>query len=99
MKAVVCAQWGDPEEVLEVREVPEPVPGPGEVQVRMLASPINPSDLLLARGQYGRQPKLPFTTGFGGVGVVEAGKGLLACRVRWRSMAVLNSTRGNGQRT
>ena len=35
----------NPEEVLAVREVPEPVPGPGQVRVRMLASPINPSDL------------------------------------------------------
>jgi NADPH:quinone reductase len=97
MKAVVCERWGDPEEVLQVREVPEPVPGPGQVRVRMIASPVNPSDLLLVRGQYGRQPPLPATPGFEGVGVVEAGSGLLARRVMGRRVAVLNGTTGNWQ--
>jgi NADPH:quinone reductase-like Zn-dependent oxidoreductase len=97
MKAVVLERWGDPEEVLEVRDVPEPQPGRGQVLVRMLASPINPSDLLMVRGQYGRQPRLPATPGFEGVGVVEAGSGLLARRVLGRRVAVLNSTTGNWQ--
>jgi NADPH:quinone reductase-like Zn-dependent oxidoreductase len=97
MKAVVLEKWGPPEEVLEVRDVPEPEPGPGHVRVRMLASPINPSDLLMVRGQYGRQPKLPATPGFEGVGIVEAGSGFLAWRVRGRRVAVLNSGGGNWQ--
>jgi NADPH:quinone reductase-like Zn-dependent oxidoreductase len=97
MKAVVCERWGEPEEVLHVREVPEPQPGPGQVRVRMIASPINPSDLLMVRGQYGRQPTLPCTPGFEGVGVVEAGSGLLARRVMGRRVAVLNSASGNWQ--
>ena len=50
MKAIVCPRWGEPDQVLEVREVPTPV------RVRMLASPINPSDLFMVRGQYGYQP-------------------------------------------
>jgi NADPH:quinone reductase len=95
MKAIVCDRWGDPEEVLQVREVPEPTPGRGEVRVRMIASPINPADLLTVRGQYGRQPPLPATPGFEGVGVVEAGSGLLARRVMGRRVAVLNSGSGN----
>ncbi len=100
MKAIVCEQWGDPEQVLHVRnDVPVPEPGPGEVRVRMLASPINPSDLATVRGQYGKQPPLPMTPGFEGVGVVEAGSGLLAWRVKGRRVAVLNgsSQRGNWQ--
>jgi NADPH:quinone reductase-like Zn-dependent oxidoreductase len=97
MKAIVCEKWGDPEEVLHVRDVPEPVPGPGQVLVRMLASPVNPSDLLMVRGEYGRQPPLPATPGFEGVGVVESGKGLLARRVRGRRVAVLNGVTGNWQ--
>jgi NADPH2:quinone reductase len=95
MKAVVCERWGEPEEVLQVCEVPEPVPGRGEVRVRMIASPINPSDLLMVRGQYGRQPSLPATPGFEGVGIVESGSGLLARRVMGRRVAVLNSGSGN----
>jgi NADPH:quinone reductase-like Zn-dependent oxidoreductase len=95
MKAIVCERWGDPEEVLQLRDVPEPTPGRGEVRVRMIASPINPSDLLMVRGQYGRLPPLPATPGFEGVGVVEAGSGLLARRVMGRRVAVLNSGSGN----
>jgi NADPH:quinone reductase len=95
MKAIVCERWGEPEEVLQVREVAEPVPGRGEVRVRMIACPINPSDLLMVRGQYGRQPSLPATPGFEGVGIVESGSGLLARRVMGRRVAVLNSNSGN----
>jgi NADPH:quinone reductase-like Zn-dependent oxidoreductase len=95
MKAIVCDRWGEPEEVLQVRDVPEPTLGRGEVRVRMIASPINPSDLLMVRGQYGRQPPLPATPGFEGVGIVEAGSGLLARRVMGRRVAVLNSGSGN----
>src|SRR3954451_8130695 len=95
MNAVVCDRWGEPEEVLQVRDVPLPEPGPGQVRVRMLASPINPSDLLMVRGRYGYQPPLPCTPGFEGVGVVEEGRGLLAWRVKGRRVAVLNSHAGN----
>src|SRR4051794_14488042 len=98
MKAIVFDRFGDPAEVLQVRDVPEPQPGPGQVRVRMLASPINPSDLLVVRGEYGRRPTLPATPGFEGVGVVEqAGSGLLARRVLGKRVAVLNSRGGNWQ--
>ncbi len=97
MKAVVCERWGDPGEVLEVRDVPVPQPKAGEVRVRMLLSPVNPSDVLTVRGQYGKQPPLPATPGFEGVGVVEAGSGLLARRVMGRRVAVLNGEGGNWQ--
>src|SRR5215210_3485643 len=95
MKAILCPRWGEPDQVLEVREVPTPECGPGQVRVRMLASPINPSDLFMVRGQYGYQPPLPCTPGFEGVGLVEEGHGLLAWRVKGRRVAVLNSYGGN----
>jgi NADPH:quinone reductase-like Zn-dependent oxidoreductase len=93
MKAVVCNKWGDPTEVLQVRDLPTPEPGPGQVRVRMLVSPINPSDLAMVRGGYGRQPPLPATPGFEGVGVVEAGSGLVA-RLRMNRRVVVPN--GNG---
>jgi NADPH:quinone reductase-like Zn-dependent oxidoreductase len=95
MKAIVCEQWGDPEKVLHVREVPAPKCGSGQVRVRMLASPINPSDLFMVRGVYGMQPPLPCTPGFEGVGLAEEGRGLLGWRVRGRRVAVLNGASGN----
>src|SRR5262249_61345317 len=95
MKAVVFEQFGDPAEVLQVREVPEPNPGPGQVLVRMLASPIGPADFLTVRGLYGHQPKLPATPGTEGVGIVQSGRGLLG-RLRGRDrVAVINEAVGN----
>lgn len=73
MKAVRFAQYGEPAKVLTVQECPLPEPGKGEVRVRMLASPVNPSDLLFVRGQYaGVQPHFPSPVGFEGVGMVDA---------------------------
>jgi NADPH2:quinone reductase len=95
LKAIVCEQWGEPDRVLHVRDIPAPKCGRGQVRVRMLASPINPSDLFMVRGLYGYQPPLPCTPGFEGVGVVEEGHGLLAWRVKGRRVAVLNSQGGN----
>ena len=98
MKALVFVRFGDPEEVLELRDLPEPEPGAGMVRVRMLASPINPSDLLTIRGEYGRRPQLPASPGFEGVGVVEsAGPGLIGRLRMGRRVAVLNGKGGNWQ--
>ena len=73
MKAIRFEQYGEPAKVLTVQECPLPEPGKGEVRVRILASPINPSDLLFVRGHYaGVQPHFPSPVGFEGVGRVDA---------------------------
>ena len=96
MKAVQMTGFGEPAEVLQVVECENPVPRPGQVRVRMLASPINPSDVMTIRGTYGRQPSLPFTPGYEGVGVVEeSGGGLLGALRRNKRVVVLNSITGN----
>ena len=53
MRAAVHRSYGAARDVLELVEIDRPEPGPGEVRVRMIASPINPSDLLVVRGLYG----------------------------------------------
>jgi NADPH:quinone reductase-like Zn-dependent oxidoreductase len=96
MKAAVLERFGEPSEVLSIRELPDPEPGPGEVRVRMVASPINPSDLLVVRGRYGVLPTLPATPGFEGVGIVDkAGPGLLGRWVEGKRVAAINSRGGN----
>ena len=96
MQAVVFEHFGEPADVLEVRDVPVPEPGRGEVRVRMLASPVNPSDLLEIRGQYSARPALPATPGHEGVGIVEAaGGGLLGRFLVGKRVAVLNRKTGN----
>lgn len=98
MKAVVFDRFGEPAEVLHVQDVPQLEPGPGQVRVRMIASPVNPSDLLVVRGQYGKLPPLPATPGFEGVGVVEAAAPGLLGRMRLgKRVAVLNGQGGNWQ--
>jgi NADPH:quinone reductase-like Zn-dependent oxidoreductase len=73
MKAIQFDAYGEPAEVLAVADRPVPEPGKGEVRVRILASPINPSDLLYVRGHYsGVEPHYPAPVGFEGVGIVDA---------------------------
>jgi NADPH:quinone reductase-like Zn-dependent oxidoreductase len=98
MKSVMFDRFGDPAEVLQVRDVDRPEPAQGQVRVRMIASPINPSDLLMVEGKYGRLPRLPASAGFEGVGVVEAAGGGLLGRMRLgKRVAVLNGQGGNWQ--
>src|SRR6516225_675598 len=102
-KAVIFERFGEPAEVLHVAEVPVRQPARNEVRVRMLASPINPSDLMVVRGRYGRLPQMPATPGFEGAGVVEAVGGGLLARLRGlapgKRVAVLNGSGGNWQQT
>jgi NADPH:quinone reductase len=55
-----------------LREVPRPVPRPGEVLVRIAAAGLNFADLLMIRGQYQDMPAPPFTLGLELAGTVEA---------------------------
>src|SRR5438874_6275178 len=62
MKAIVITRLGGPE-VLEVRDVPEPVPRAGEELVRVEAGGINFADILAASGGYPGTPKPPLVAG------------------------------------
>jgi NADPH:quinone reductase-like Zn-dependent oxidoreductase len=96
MQAVVLEQFGEPVEVLSVRDVTPPMTEPGQVFVRMLAAPVNPSELMVVRGIYGKLPDLPATPGFEGVGVVESsGGGLLGKMLVGKRVAVLNALTGS----
>lgn len=106
MQAVQFARFADPAEVLEVVALPDPpAPGPGEVRLAFEAAPINPSDLLTVRGEYGTRPALPATPGYEGVGrVTDVGEGvthlkpgdrvlLMTVRGTWRSAATVGAAR------
>lgn len=71
MKRAVYARFGQPETVLSTQEAARPEPGPGEVLVRMVLSPIHNHDLMTIAGQYGFKPALPAVPGTEAVGVVE----------------------------
>lgn len=96
MKAVVFKEFGEPSSVLQLEDIEEPTPGQGEVLVSVIASPINPSDLMYVRGVYGRRPELPATPGFEGVGIVESsGGGWYAKSMHGKRVVVLNRQQGN----
>jgi alcohol dehydrogenase, propanol-preferring len=68
MKAAVVPALGSP---LEIRELPIPEPGPGQVLVRMQASGICHTDIHAARGDWPVTPNPPFVPGHEGIGIVE----------------------------
>ncbi|HWE07890.1 MAG TPA: zinc-dependent alcohol dehydrogenase family protein [Solirubrobacteraceae bacterium] len=96
MKAVQFDTYGEPGDVLAVADRPVPEPENGEVRVQILATPVNPSDLLYVRGHYsGVEPHFPAPVGFEGVGIVDAlGPETDGVAVGQR-VVVLNSQGGN----
>src|SRR5215470_19279634 len=88
MRAVQLKDYEGKPASLTVAEVPVPRPGPGEVLVRVAASPVNPSDLMFITGNYGFKKPLPATPGFEGSGtVVETGSGMMARFMKGRRVA------------
>jgi len=69
MKAAVVRAFGKP---LRIEELPVPVPGPGEVLVKVLACGVCHTDLHAADGDWPVKPKLPFVPGHEVAGVVAA---------------------------
>jgi NADPH:quinone reductase-like Zn-dependent oxidoreductase len=71
VRAVVITEHGEPE-VLQVRELPDPPVGPGEVRVAVKAAGINFADLLARSGMYPDAPKPPCVVGYEAAGEVES---------------------------
>lgn len=68
MKAVQFAHYGGPE-VLQVQEVPDPIPGPADVLMQIKATTVNRLDVFQRDGSR-PVPKLPFTPGLEAAGFV-----------------------------
>ena len=71
MQAIVVREFGGPE-VLTLEEQPDPVPGEGQVLVRVHAVGVNPYDTYMRSGSYATKPPLPYIPGADAAGVVEA---------------------------
>ncbi len=70
MRAAVLTEYGKP---LHVSELPDPVPGPGEVLVRVMASGVNPLDIKIRRGEAAHAQMVPpAVLGIDMAGVVQA---------------------------
>jgi NADPH2:quinone reductase len=88
MRAVQIRAYDGKPESISLVELPVPRPGPGQVLVRVSASPINPSDQMFLCGLYGFKKPLPAVPGFEGSGTVEeAGSGFMARFLKGRRVA------------
>ena len=84
MKAWRVHQYGPPAEVLTLDDVDEPVPGPGELKIRVTSVTLNFNDLDGIHGRYKTVPRpVPYIPGMEVLGVVEeCGTGSEAWRGR-----------------
>ena len=70
-KVVRFHSTGGPE-VLKIEELPTPVPGKGEVRLRVEAIGLNRAEVMFRRGQYLETPTFPSKLGYEASGVVDA---------------------------
>lgn len=96
MDAWQVQRHGPPRDALTRVVVDEPVPGPGELRLRVGAAGIGLPDALMCRGTYAFSPTLPFVPGQEVCGTVDAiGSGVLV-PVGTRLMAVTSFFDGHG---
>lgn len=78
MQFIQLNDFGTPQNVCSVEQEDAPAaPSSDEVQVKMLACPINPAEMLLVAGRYASKPPLPYRPGIEGAGeIVAVGEGI-----------------------
>ncbi len=81
MKALLSKQVGGPE-TLVLDEMPDPIPGPGEILIAIKACSVNFPDVLVIEDKYQFKPERPFAPGNDIAGIVEAlGEGVTQWKV------------------
>ena len=88
MRQVWITRKGAPN-VLQVREAPDPTPGPGEVRVRAVACGVNFADVMARMGLYPDAPPVPCVVGYEVAGTVDAvGAGVKSVKAGDRVLAL-----------
>jgi NADPH:quinone reductase len=88
MRAAVITALTGPDAV-EVRDVPDPLPRPGQVLVDVEFAGVTFPDVLQTRGEYQLRPELPFTPGWEVAGVVREDAGGFTAGDRVAAMPVI----------
>ena len=89
MRAARVVEFGPPSS-LSLEEIPDLVPGPGEVIVEVAAASVNFPDILVVNGSYQHLPARPFTPGKDAAGRVRAvGPGVDRVAVGQRVLALV----------
>ncbi|MFN8532531.1 MAG: zinc-binding dehydrogenase [Dehalococcoidia bacterium] len=71
VRVVTFDHFGGPA-ALRTEHADDPAPGPGELRLRLISSPVNRADLAMLAGRYGVRPTLPATPGLEAAGIVDA---------------------------
>src|SRR2546430_14207039 len=96
MKAILCTRFGGPDD-LELKDLPDPVAGPGEVLVAVKAAALNFFDTLIIAGKYQHKPPFPFSPAAEFAGVVESvGPGVTALSGGGRGLGHIGAGAGRG---
>lgn len=89
MKALLSRTVGGPE-TLELTDLPDPTPGPGQLLVRVKACAINYPDVLIIEDKYQSRPERPFAPGGEIAGIVDGlGEGVEGWSVGDRVIAMI----------
>lgn len=89
MKALLCHQFGTPEE-LSLADVPSPPLGAGQVRIAVRACGVNFPDVLMIQGLYQLKPPFPFSPGMEVAGdIIEVAEDAPSLRIGDRVMATM----------
>ncbi len=89
MKAHVLVRYGSPQEAFELRELPTPNPGAGQLRVAVEAFGLNYADVSARQGTYADAPPIPCVVGYEVVGRIDAlGAGVSGLHVGQRVAAL-----------
>jgi NADPH:quinone reductase len=87
---------GEPADVLQLVNRDLPVPGPGQVRIKVAAAGIGLPDVLMCRATYPLTPPMPFTPGQELAGTVTAAGPGVDLAVGTRVMGISDFMNGNG---
>ncbi|GAA0576042.1 zinc-binding dehydrogenase [Paractinoplanes ferrugineus] len=77
MRALQQTSFDGPRDLRLITDAPTPVPGPGEILIRVMAAGLNFVDISQSRGTFADGPRPPYVAGIEGAGeVVAAGTGV-----------------------
>lgn len=96
MKAWQVHRHGSPREALIRTELELPIPGPGEVRLKVLVAAVGMPDLFMCRSTYPLTPDLPFVPGQEVCGLIDAVGDGVDLAIGERVMAVTNFFDGRG---
>jgi NADPH2:quinone reductase len=96
VRAWQVTRFGEPRDALQLADIDEPTPGPGELRLRVEAAAVGLPDVFMCRATYAYKPPVPFVPGQEVCGVVDAVGAGVDVPVGSRVMGVTSFYDGRG---